>query len=377
MTISLEIILRVLCWLDHIGQLPRSTVDQAASRRCIAEMFDLVDQDHGRFGRKDVSFYQLLIMAQNYEKTELRDAVFATLGMLKTPPLGLRPDYTQPLGSVLQLATRAVISQGNDLNILRFVNHRVNDELATNEIASWARRADWQYDANIDARPFQNYFGNDIHGFPEPSTLQDTPSNPATLLLEGIRLDQIAALTTPCLPSDFHDIFRFEAWLYTGLKSLDAAMERHPHRLSRTATAAALCAQRAVSGGCANDKDLKSVRQYIDCILDADDSPGSTSDLLRQQRREAYDAMWLHCNIGDVRNRLMFVTVFGSIGLGPRIAQENDVVAIIRGATYPLILRNSGKDYQFVGAAYVYEIMNGDAVRQQRVQSKEEIFVVH
>jgi len=57
------------------------------------------------------------------------------------------------------------------------------------------------------------------------------------------------------------------------------------------------------------------------------------------------------------------VTEGGRMGLGPRSMQAGDLVVVLRGGVLPLILRDTGAGYWFIGPAYVYGIMDGEAVQ--------------
>lgn len=50
----------------------------------------------------------------------------------------------------------------------------------------------------------------------------------------------------------------------------------------------------------------------------------------------------------------------GHIGVGPKIAQQGDFVAIFSGSTFPSIVRRHGDQYKFVGAAYIPGLMHGE-----------------
>jgi hypothetical protein len=61
-------------------------------------------------------------------------------------------------------------------------------------------------------------------------------------------------------------------------------------------------------------------------------------------------------------NRCFFVTTSGMIGLGPTNLQKGDNVTIVFGCSLPIILREQGNYYGFVGPAYVHGAMNGEYV---------------
>ena len=59
-------------------------------------------------------------------------------------------------------------------------------------------------------------------------------------------------------------------------------------------------------------------------------------------------------------------------GLGPRITQSGDIVAVIYGSEWPWVLRPHGEEYQLVGPCYVYGIMDGEAVIEHQKLGKAD-----
>jgi len=61
----------------------------------------------------------------------------------------LKLDYTKSLASVIQDATRYVLSQNNNLGLLRFVNNRKSD-LEVGKVLSSVRRASSTFEAETE-----------------------------------------------------------------------------------------------------------------------------------------------------------------------------------------------------------------------------------
>ncbi|KAK3714255.1 hypothetical protein LTR37_007841 [Vermiconidia calcicola] len=65
------------------------------------------------------------------------------------------------------------------------------------------------------------------------------------------------------------------------------------------------------------------------------------------------------------RNRMPFVSASGRIGLGPTEIEPGDKIFIILGHKVPIILRDAGNgELRIVGDAYVYGLMDGEAMEQ-------------
>jgi hypothetical protein len=90
--------------------------------------------------------------------------------------------------------------------------------------------------------------------------------------------------------------------------------------------------------------------------------PPHTRDFLKRMRRVTWNRrffeMSLHPFIAAASSGS-----HGSIGLGPPNAKVGDVVCILYGCTVPCLLRlKGGAEYEFIGEAYVYSYMDGEAV---------------
>lgn len=59
----------------------------------------------------------------------------------------------------------------------------------------------------------------------------------------------------------------------------------------------------------------------------------------------------------------VFVTEKGYIGEGTERCQAGDIICVLLGCNYPVILRPVGRHYEFVGEVYVYGIMQGEVIR--------------
>lgn len=68
------------------------------------------------------------------------------------------------------------------------------------------------------------------------------------------------------------------------------------------------------------------------------------------------------------KNRALFVTKRGYIGLGPWNAESGDSVCVLYGGATPFLLRKAvdSDTFTLVGECYVYGIMNGEALRADK-----------
>jgi hypothetical protein len=63
----------------------------------------------------------------------------------------------------------------------------------------------------------------------------------------------------------------------------------------------------------------------------------------------------------------------GANGLGPTYMRSNDVVAILYGCSWPVVLRPRGEFYQFIEVCYFPGIMDGEAVQKHIESGAEDV----
>jgi len=73
--------------------------------------------------------------------------------------------------------------------------------------------------------------------------------------------------------------------------------------------------------------------------------------------------------------RTIFTTRNGQLGTGLRHTRKGDEVWVLEGGRVPYILRSKGHQYELVGDAYIYEIINGEAVKNRESVRKDIILV--
>ena len=73
-------------------------------------------------------------------------------------------------------------------------------------------------------------------------------------------------------------------------------------------------------------------------------------------------------------HRAIFYTKDGHLGLGPECNQPGDVLAILYGCQWPVVMRPLPMpgDYTFLECAYVYGIMDGEAIRVHQELGRED-----
>ncbi|KAI0169098.1 HET-domain-containing protein [Hypoxylon sp. FL1284] len=61
-------------------------------------------------------------------------------------------------------------------------------------------------------------------------------------------------------------------------------------------------------------------------------------------------------------SRRLMTTTKGLLGFGPEEARPGDIVAVLFGCSFPVLLRPSGSGYRLVKPCFVYGVMSGEAV---------------
>jgi hypothetical protein len=86
----------------------------------------------------------------------------------------------------------------------------------------------------------------------------------------------------------------------------------------------------------------------------------------------------LHRFAIGIERRKLITTRTGWLGLAPE-ESVGDIVAILFGCNYPVVLRPSGNDFKYIGECYVDGLMDGEAVEAAtRGEYKErEITIVY
>ena len=78
-----------------------------------------------------------------------------------------------------------------------------------------------------------------------------------------------------------------------------------------------------------------------------------------------------------LNSRRCFVTNSAFIGLGPASMGPGDIVAILHGCTWPVILRPHGERYKILGTCYTHGAMDGEIVRERQAQDVQpQTFIV-
>ena len=126
----------------------------------------------------------------------------------------------------------------------------------------------------------------------------------------------------------------------------------------------------------ATDREaLQGYQAFKSYLEDHDCFPPSLSDLEPSaSHRDKAAANYHKALLDAVKCRAVFHTSDGHLGLGPECTQPGDIVAILYGCQWPVVMRPlpTPGEYTFLECAYVYGIMDGDAVLRHKQLGRED-----
>jgi len=231
----------------------------------------------------------------------------------------LAPDYNKSVGKVFRDATTFAMLATRSLQMFRNLYHRGDDVLELEGYASWVPQWQRTFDFRKDAYRLPDVFdaalGTEVSS---PVMSGVTDSGPEVLPLRGFvvaRVDRTTEVMGNTTPwGDLHQT----------IEDIVANQQKAERRFSDNSLAELLA-----------------------------DSP-------------------------LCQNRRFFGATGGYVGVGPRPLRTGDLVTILYGAQWPIILRPLRNGYHFLGQCAVPGIMQGEAVHEHRAEeSADELFMLH
>jgi hypothetical protein len=335
----------------------------------VTKIFDFADKDHGYYWQsgKRTTFLHLLDSVKTFETVNPRDHIFAILGLWhqksayarSTDQFLLRPQYL--------LNVCEVFRNGN----LRVLLSAYEGDEDFGKWSSWVPRWNRQFDRGTDPDCLRanTRFRSDN------DVAMDLISDMFSVLcVRGLVIDVVSkalpAYNTKMKARRWQEnLAKFEAltcnnpWIRRPIGNMEAKV------------ASTLSAGGAVTGDVLEESEIlasyRAYRQHLKAyktfpLEDLDLNDTATDQEWLAGRFERYSAIAM--------NRAVFNTDHGHIGLGPLTTKPGDLLVILYGSQYPAIVRPH-KDADccfFVGLAYVYGIMDGEAVRAYKARGIED-----
>lgn len=350
--------------------------------------------------QKRSTLHFLLIQTRSRAAGEPKDRIFAIRALVKEScAVLIKVEYQRALQDIYSDAVRICISQDNCLSILSCVEVRRTDESAR-LMPSWV--PDWRFktsvfvDLGLRTVAGTSYFNT--AGKSVPYIL--SAPNPRALTLRGFKVASIHScidmneklrLNEECLedrevtckcgrwdPGQWRNMYR------TAAESIrfPAQCIRKYEKLDSTIS----CVGSAqIQEG---SDDTEAIEMAFRRTVTADLLPRASGRLSDNEAKEFYplSAWWDSKRVDDsavtqvmlehdtcvkdtMFNRNFFIASEGQdryMGIALGTMKEGDCVCVLLGGDTPFLLRRNGDVWKFVAEAYVYGIMDGEAMERTR-----------
>lgn len=287
----------------------------------------------------------------------------------------LTPNYQKPLSDVLRDATRYMIRERGDLEVLNCLNCYPCDANLGQSHPSWAPH--WHMEKDDDSTVLWGPLSADSPPQLDVGVvLGNDDANQLTL--QGYIVDHVSDISSVAHKKN---LLTSKGCLCI-LEEIQTLLANTPIKVDSRVLGATLIAGENASQERATDNDcadfliwadyIKEKGQLPPNIIEVNQAPGKYD--ITTAKASAYDQAFYWATV----NRRFFITPSGYIGLGPRTMQVSDTVAILYGCRWPVILRSQGDHYTIRGICYVYGIMDGEKVREFEAEGKRlEVIVLH
>jgi hypothetical protein len=375
--ISLTDVLHVARWLCHkADELPRMTTAQLIGTNNARAIFSVANRTYGVFFRSRPFLWDFLIEFANFHTFDRRDQLLALVALwqmhTRTPvlPAILKPDYTLGVSEVFRHACEFAIQESSNLEILEEV-HASPDGKDTALWPSWVPVFDRKIVSETYWAELTTRCKADDRS---PMRVLSFDDGSNTLNVDGLMVDEVIDVTW--IPTKF---------TASSLTTFVASAEsRRPYSTwvgalgggpEQRASLVLITGRRGFDR-ITDEEALQGYRSFKTYVKDRSCSPppaprleASASD---SEKAAARYAQYLRV---DARDRAVFHTEDGHLGLGPSCTQSGDVLAILYGCQYPVVTRPlpTPGEYTFLECAYVYGIMDGEAARRHKELGREDV----
>ncbi|KAH7312129.1 heterokaryon incompatibility protein-domain-containing protein [Rhexocercosporidium sp. MPI-PUGE-AT-0058] len=342
---------------------------------------------------------ELLLSHKSKKSTDPKDKVYALIGVSESFDAFGTIDYSQSLREVYTHTARHIITSSQRLDVICVKQHDVDQY----DLPSWA--PDW-------TRPPSNSGATvvGLHHHQPPFTASGNTlanvqflSRGYVLKVSGFVIDTIETVGMPFIqrprraPSEVVPVLEaFHDWwnIFVGSHS--------------NSSAAQAVFGRSISCGNWEHSNQQIYVNKLEAIFALSDDLLSDSDVLRLDPpsrsstgtrfasstpsladddeddnvyggEEEQVQLSAILSAGLTMNRRRFFVSQGNlVGLAPAGAEVGDLVCVLLGCRYPVVLRRKGSDHLLVGEAYVDGYMYGEAMRGFSVGVDElDVFVIH
>ena len=305
-----------------------------------------------------------------------RDKIYGLLGLTRWSrsgqalPPGLQPDYSKSVCNCMLTATRVMIEEDRNLDIL-------SDSLLSADRGQGSEYEFWpswlpiwcKSDDLQSLTPLNNSY-QAHNGRTLSVDRLTTCCNPGTLTLDGYVVDAVKR-AIPVADDCFSKLASIPADFQSLQNAVAALTPLAAHVLVSLLLTSTYHGQRIT-------EDVKIMNVLADCLMRSSDtlaypSPNESNNGAPSAKDDSVSIGILENVMNDmrmtIRGRHLFTTKYGRIGLGPKSLREDDVVVVLFGGKWPFVLREQEDHYIIIGHSYVHGIMHGEAVRDMETSN--------
>lgn len=323
------------------------------------------------------SMIQLLENLRSLKCRDPRDHVYGTLGIHNQRRAfvdeKIVPDYqNKVLADVLTEATNLAIAERLDLYFCNLVSHRRYYSEEDEKIPSWIPRWERAVEPSEDSAELRHIFqANGSHAHPAPEL--DTDLGTRFLHAKGIVVSTVRETWTVIKNTvQVHEMLEMIHSVQSTLPNMSEPenVDGAGITLAKTLVAGTTIDNLPVKPDIVGEQYLA----WLQGIRQHSSFPPRPSLEPKASEFETKGATYQQAFRNASFNRRLLLTKSGMLGLGPQNTQPNDLIVVLWGCYWPIILRPSAihNEYTMLGAAYIEGIMHGEAVPDDNWEHDED-----
>lgn len=284
-------------------------------------------------------------------------------------------DYHQNLRTIVRDAAKFAIQERDDLFILNYIEMFPSDKSVGESWPSWIPH--WhikEVDEDMPKGLAEVFNAGDGHTLDFESVI--SRSDPDVLVLTGFQVD-IASTLFPARQFEFFwDGHELSHMIQNIQGCLDAKHIEASNLGATLIVGTTHSSERAADEFCNNFSGFLTYTKET----------GQTPELSQAGRNDEHDqhsdlaSLWAYHQAlyNALDNRCFFITASGYIGVGPRTMHSQDIIAVLYGSKWPVVLHPvENGQFRVLGTCYVHGIMDGEAVRRFKAEKREQdVFIV-
>jgi hypothetical protein len=309
----------------------------------------------------DLSVIHIMSRTKDFGATDIRDKLYALLGLAREKDRAIIPDYSLPRTQIYTDLIRFLLEQDLDLSCLG------GNRLKRNNFGpSWLPELYFSLPLGLAWSNVGKMYEASAHTVPNVSF----NSTKTTLQAAGIFVGTInrvigpfAQHSTEAIEGHDSDIFEFvkatgASEKYDEMFEFTDTLEESQHELywrSQIMDADFRDPENAASPAPADlGISWRSIADHS--VIPVDFEP-----LVEERERCVHFSMPYFVNVeASLLNRCTVTTECGRMGIGPYNSKVGDVVAILLGGDFCFVLRPNNDQYELVGDAYIHGVMKGE-----------------